>query len=210
MHPLALIYLTLSIALMVAVPFLSKQFQSYLTVRKQLQKIVGWIVSVTVILHILPEAYGFAGILAPIIASLGFLSSLIFDSSKLTRFIVHSWFLPLVVLGLGLHGILDGMVINLVGTDTYISGTAPIIVLHRIPAGLYIWTLLEEEVGIKKAWMIYGILCAAFFAGFASGNSFKPFIMDSRYFVGSLQALLVGGVLHHAFHQGVQHEDEHG
>ena len=194
---------------MFAVPFLSKQFQSHLAHRNLLRKSIGWIVSIIVILHILPEAYGFAGILAPIIASLGFLSSLVFDSSKLTRFIVHSWVLPLIVFGLGLHGVLDGMVIHLVGSDAYISGTAPIIVLHRIPAGLFIWTLLEEEIGLKRAWVVYGILCTAFIGGFAAGNSIRPFILESRYFVGALQALLVGGVLHHAFHQGVHHDDEH-
>lgn len=204
---MAIVYLAVSLLLMALVPSVSGYLEGLSTRHSKLYLAINWLISLTILFHILPEAYAFAGITAPIVASLGFLLSMIFDASKLTRFLVHKWVFPFIVLGLGLHGILDGLVIRLVDSPVYIAGTAPIVVFHRLPAGLFIWFQLERELGRRKAYLVYSLLAAAFLFGFFSGKGIQDFIVDSRVLVGSLQALLAGGVLHAAFHKSVTHDD---
>jgi len=206
-EPIAIVYLVVSFLLMAMVPTISKYLEGIADRHQRLYAVINWVISLTILFHILPEAYAFAGVLAPIVASLGFLSSLIFDASKITRFLIHTWVFPFIVLGLGLHGILDGLVIRLVDTPAYITGTAPIVVFHRLPAGLFIWVQLEKELGKRYAYLVYSLLAAAFLFGFFSSRGVQNLIVDSRILVGSLQALLAGGVLHAAFHKSVTHDD---
>jgi len=206
-EPIAIVYLVVSFLLMAMVPTISKYLEGIADRHQRLYAVINWGISLTILFHILPEAYAFAGVLAPIVASLGFLSSLIFDASKITRFLIHTWVFPFIVLGLGLHGILDGLVIRLVDTPAYITGTAPIVVFHRLPAGLFIWVQLEKELGKRYAYLVYSLLAAAFLFGFFSSRGVQNLIVDSRILVGSLQALLAGGVLHAAFHKSVTHDD---
>ncbi|MEI8025791.1 MAG: hypothetical protein WCI18_05515 [Pseudomonadota bacterium] len=208
-EPTAILYLVASLILMALVPSLSRYLEAMADRHIKLYTAINWGISLTILFHILPEAYAFAGLVAPVVASLGFLSSLIFDAAKITRFLIHTWVFPFIVLGLGLHGILDGLVIRLVDSPVYITGTAPIVVFHRLTAGLFIWVQLEKELGKRYAYLVYSLLAAAFLFGFFSSRGIQTFIVDSRIWVGSLQALLAGGVLHAAFHKSVTHDDEH-
>jgi len=204
---LAWVYMGLSLILMALVPLTSRHLKEFLSSHHRLDLIINWIISGTILLHILPEAYAFCGIAAPILASIGFVLAIVFDASKITRFLVHGWLFPLVIVGLGLHGLLDGIVIRLVDSPVYIYGTAPLVVIHRIPASLYIWRHISNTFNQNLAWLVYAALGLVFFMGFYYGDSIQTFVYNSGPAVGALQALLAGGILHSAFHSTVIHHD---
>jgi hypothetical protein len=81
------------------------------------------------------------------------------------------------------------------------------VVLHRIPASLYIWGQLSKILNFKLAVFIYILLGLAFVIGFLQGSSIQSFVYVSAKIIGALQALLAGGILHSAFHSNVIHHD---
>jgi zinc transporter ZupT len=194
------ILLCVSIFVLVAVPFLSDFIKNRTGKIKYVGKILNWVFAAVLVFHLLPEVVGVAGYPAAIVAFVGFLVALGLDSlgSKL-----NAWkYIPAVVfVGLSLHGFLDGFAIKL-SSGTLVHGLGEVVVFHRIFAGLFIWQVCAENYSKKVGISILSLLGITTILGFFFGTDLlrnNAFYVNISY----IQAFIIGGVLHIAFHRDV-------
>lgn len=192
--------LIVSIFVLVAVPFINKYIQRFGKRVKNLDKILNWGFAGILVFHMLPEVISVAGYSAIALAVAGFLLALGLDSlgSK-----VNAWrYIPAVVLiGLSLHGFLDGFAIQL-SKGQMVHGLGEVVVFHRLFAGIFIWQVCIENYSKRVAGIILALLGVATVIGFVTG----PVLLKeySVYANASfVQAFVLGGILHIAFHRDV-------
>jgi hypothetical protein len=151
---------------------------------------VGGLVSA----HILPQSFALAGWTALPVFLLGLLGpGLLCGTRILSGRSGSRVTLPLALLGIALHALLDGVALDS-GTGGALDLLALAVVLHRVSDGLGIWWLARPAYGRRVAAVLLGTLAVFSVVGYlfarpiAEGASHRWFVL--------LQALIGGSLLH--------------
>jgi uncharacterized membrane protein YraQ (UPF0718 family) len=150
---------------------------------------VGGLVSV----HILPQCFEQSGWLAAPALALGLFGPGLLCGSRLLSGRTGSRItLPLALLGIALHALLDGVALG--GSGETLDALALAIVLHRVSDGLGIWWLARPAYGKPTAMALLGTLALFSVVGFV----LRPEIVagTSQPWFWLLQALIAGSLLH--------------
>jgi hypothetical protein len=150
---------------------------------------VGGLVGV----HILPQCFARAGWLAAPVLALGLFGPGLLCGTRLLSGRTGSRVtLPLALLGIALHALLDG--VALAGTRPELEALALAVVLHRVSDGLGIWWLARPAYGKRTALVLLGTLALFSVVGFAFGETIARGASHSWFWL--LQALIAGSLLH--------------
>lgn len=146
-----------------------------------------------ILLDVLPHSYASAGPIVVVLAALGLFGPTLLETlrHRIARQ-VHRAALVLGMVGLLLHSFIDGA--GLVGSPSLSLA----LVLHRLPVGLAVWTLLRRNFGRRAAIVGLVLLNAATVAGFAVANVVVGHV-DSQG-VSAFTALVGGSLLHVVVH----------
>lgn len=196
--------LFVSIFVLALIPFVSSFLKSKTKGIKSVSKILNWLFAAVIALHLLPEVIGVAGYKAALVAVAGFALSLGLDSMGRK---LNAWrYIPAVVfVGLSIHGFLDGFAIRLSSGLQHVHGIAEVVVFHRIFAGMFIWQVSTENYTKKTAVVLLSLLGVTTVLGFFFG--LQMLRSHSVYLnISYIQAFILGGVLHIAFHRDVSSE----
>jgi uncharacterized protein len=150
---------------------------------------VGGLVSA----HILPQCFAVAGWKAAPVMLFGLLGPGLLCGTRILSGRTGSRItLPLALLGIALHALLDGVALAS-GADGA-DALALAVVLHRVSDGLGIWWLARPAYGKGVAGLLLGTLAVFSVVGF----SFEPSIAAgvSQTWFALLQALIAGSLLH--------------
>jgi uncharacterized membrane protein YraQ (UPF0718 family) len=148
---------------------------------------VGGLVSA----HILPQCFAVAGWWAAPVVLLGLFGPGLLCGSRLLASSGARITLPLALMGIALHALLDGVALRAAPPE--VSALALAIVLHRVSDGLGIWWLARPAYGRRTALVLLGTLAVATVVGYAT-----PWIAgsSSHLWFALLQALIAGSLLH--------------
>ena len=200
-----MLLLTLSIALLAVGPLLSKLLQKKPKILRWLDRITFIAIIAVLFLHVIPESFEYAGNSVLLLLILGFsLPTLAEKALHKAAETVHLVTLSIGMLGLIIHGLLDGL--SLTENSTLLSqGTLPaLVILHRLPVGLLIWSLLRPSFGRTIAIFTLFLVGLASFVGFSLGQHFA-YLLHGIYF-SLLEALVTGAILHVVLFRGHVHK----
>ncbi len=148
-----------------------------------------------VLVHILPQSFQLAGWMILPVALVGFLGPGLLCGSKLFAGRGSSRVtMPVALLGIALHAILDGLALTYSSTSDEPAALAAAVVLHRIPVGLGIWWLTVPLYGKRSALGLLGAIAVFSVVGFGFGETLLHEISTS--WVALFQALIAGSLLH--------------
>jgi uncharacterized membrane protein YraQ (UPF0718 family) len=155
-------------------------------------------VAALVLAHILPHAVESAGPVALLFGIAGF------SGPSLAEHALHRaargahWVAVFVALiGVVGHSVLDGVALQEEAFHSH--ATALAVVLHGIPVGVTIWWLLRPTMGAAFALFMLGLQCAATIFGYVVAPSMVDTM--STFWVGALQAVVGGALLHVVLHR---------
>jgi hypothetical protein len=152
---------------------------------------VGGLVGV----HILPQSFEVAGWWAAPVVLLGFLGpGLLCGSRLLSGATGNRITLPLALLGIALHALLDGVALGGSGAGDGLDALAWAVVLHRISDGLGIWWLARPAYGKRVALLLLATLAGFSVLGYALDAQLEARVSQSWFAL--LQALIAGSLLH--------------
>jgi uncharacterized membrane protein YraQ (UPF0718 family) len=148
---------------------------------------VGGLVGV----HILPQSFVLGGWGAIPVFLFGLLGPGLLCGTRILAGSTGSKItLPLALLGIALHALLDGVALA--------SGTrdalAVAVVLHRVSDGVGIWWLARPAYGRRMAFLLLGVLAAFSVVGYAFAQPIAG--GTSHMMFGLVQALIAGSLLH--------------
>jgi hypothetical protein len=113
------------------------------------------------------------------------------------------WMVGLGITGLVAHGALDGAAIASGRIDL-----ASAVIVHRIPAGIFVWWLVRPSQGQRRAWLVLGALAATTCVGFGIGQGLHALegsglAVFESFVAGALVHVLIGhGPELHGHHPG--------
>jgi len=153
---------------------------------------VGGLVSA----HILPQCFALAGWKAAPVLLLGLFGPGLLCGSRLLAGRSGSRVtLPLALLGIALHALLDGVALAGPGAGAPVfDALAFAVVLHRVSDGLGIWWLARPAYGKRVALLLLGTLALFSVVGFAFAGRIEAGASHSWFAL--LQALIGGSLLH--------------
>lgn len=166
-------------------------------------------VGALVVLHVAPRALSAGGIWAGAALILGLAAPAalheVFSERKTDRWVVVIGLFALMV-----HSATDGAA--LASGDHALSWA---IVLHRLPAGLFVWWLVRPSSSAGRAWLVLALVAASTAAGFLIGlpeslHQGAPFAVFEALVAGALLHVLIGhgpelhGPEHHAHAHGAE------
>ena len=152
---------------------------------------VGGLVGV----HILPQSFASAGWWALPAVALGFFGpGLLCGTRLLSGATGNKITLPLALLGIALHALLDGVALGSSRGSAGIDALALAVILHRISDGLGIWWLARPAYGKRVALLLLGTLALFSVLGYALDSHLAPRLSQSWFAL--LQALIAGSLLH--------------
>lgn len=157
-----------------------------------------------IFLHIVPESYELAGwwsLLAVLVGLLG--PGLIEHRLRGLARQAHAVALLLALVGIGLHGFMDGLALG--GGDHEHHMLPMAILLHRLPVGLAVWFLLRPAYGLGVALGLLALIGVATLAGFALGEAAVGGLANRS--LGLFQALVAGSLLHVVVHRSYPIEE---
>ncbi len=208
-HPLYL--LTASILVLFMGPLLHALFKGSTIVRDIIDGFTLIVIVLLVGMHILPHTIEDIGFLAIIMLLIGLFLPSLFE--KLKNHIaskVHFAAIFIVMTGLALHAFTDGVALiapavihSVDGLHTH-SMLPVAVVLHRLPVGLAIWTLLRPVYGTDRALIMLFVISIATIFGFSSGTLLVTTVEHQPF--GFIEALVAGLLLHVMFHRHDPHE----
>ncbi len=144
--------------------------------------------------HVLPQSFRLAGWVSAPVLLLGWLGpGLLCGSRFLTGQSGSRVTLPVALLGIVLHALLDGVALSTLSSGL-MSPLALAVVLHRVSDGLGIWWLARPHYGRPVASFLLATLAAATVVGFAFAQPIAQGV-SHRWF-GLFQALVAGSLLH--------------
>jgi uncharacterized protein len=153
-----------------------------------------------VLLHVLPEAIHHSGWWALLAAGIGMAGpSQIEHRLKHSAKQAHAAALFLACIGLGLHGLMDGIALGATGDASLVEGLGLAVVLHRLPVGITLWWLIEPARGARTAAWVLAAMALATVLGFVLGGSAAA-AMDSPA-MGLFYAFVGGSLLHVVLHR---------
>ncbi len=145
--------------------------------------------------HIVPQSFALAGWLALPALLLGlFGPGLLCGSRLLSGKGASRITLPLALLGIALHALLDGVALSSDADPEGAHVLALAIVLHRIPDGLGIWWLARPRYGRRVAAVLLATLAVFSIVGFSFAETIAQGATSSWF--GFFQALIAGSLLH--------------
>jgi len=159
-----------------------------------------------VLLSILPEAIGEAGLAAVIAVIVGTTLPMLGGKIFSAKPAVRSATLLAGMLGLALHATLDGVALAAHGHGHDHAG-APLafaVLLHRLPVGLAIWWLVRPRLGIRVALGSVGAIVIASVMGFLWAHEAHEWMHGPA--LATFQALVAGSLLHVAVGHSVAPE----
>jgi hypothetical protein len=158
---------------------------------------VGGLVSA----HILPQCFSLGGWLAAPALLLGLVGPGLLCGSRLLAGSSGSRItLPLALLGIALHALLDGVALRAggvalrAGSTDALDALALAVVLHRVSDGLGIWWLARPVYGKRVAVLLLATLAVFSFVGFLFERTIAAGVSNSWFAL--LQALIAGSLLH--------------
>jgi len=173
---------------------------------------------------ILPEAIMAAGWPAWAFAALGLLFPLGIERvfhQAMGR--AHLAIVLLAVAGLGLHAVIDGLVLlggehgghghghghghdegagDAAGFDLALA-----VILHNIPKGLAVWYLMRPAFGLLRSAAVFGLLLAGTAGGYLAGDQLLHALNAPA--LAWFQAFVAGSILHVVLHGAGYHEHAH-
>jgi hypothetical protein len=159
-----------------------------------------------IFMHIVPESFELAGwwsLLALLAGLLG--PGLIEHRLRGLANQAHSVALCLAMLGIGLHGFMDGLALGHAGSEHEHHMLPMAILLHRLPVGLAVWFLLRPTYGLPRAVGLLALIGAATLMGFALGEAAVGGLANQG--LGLFQALVAGSLLHVVAHRSYPIEE---
>lgn len=146
-----------------------------------------------ILLDVLPHCYLQAGPIVVALALLGLFGPTLIERLRHRLAVtIHRTALVLGMLGLLLHSFIDGA--GLVGSPTLSLA----LILHRVPVGLAVWTLLRRNFGTKTAVVGLVLLNASTVAGFYTANLALEHLGGG--WISGFTALVGGSLLHVVVH----------
>ncbi len=201
-----MLWLIIGLLPLVAAPFLVRIFERRRWLAQGLNGFILVTIAGIVFLHVLPHAVEHAGISAVVACLIGVLIPFVverFATQKAKS--RHQVAVVLGLLGLAIHGMLDGVALAAGHVHAHHGAILAMAVLfHRIPVGLAIWWMARPSFGTKGAVFILVLLGVASIAGFVI--SLTQTQIFAGYYWSVLQALLVGSLLHVVVHQSIGSE----
>ena len=194
--------LILGVLILVAGPFIWRFFEK--------RNLVSWVNGITstcvgflVLVHILPESYEVIGIWSLVAGAFGFLIFFLFEylwffpSEKVKKFSVS-----LVLVGLCLHMVLDGVGLSHGehhhghdhGHDHGFDVFTFAILLHRLPAGLLLWSILKKNFSLKASIGLYVGFVILTISGFFLGEELLHIMGDFQLHL--MQSFIAGALAH--------------
>ncbi len=162
---------------------------------------VAWLL----IAEVMPDTVRSAGWTALLFAVAGFVLPFLLERRlALLPFSPNAFFRWLMIAGLLLHQLLDGVMLSrpLASLDpTSAGGVGPIqlaVILHQIPKGFFIWGMVAPALGVSTALTVIGGLCAASVGGFFLGERLSAALDAQPLWL--FQAFVAGGLLHVIVH----------
>lgn len=194
--------LLLSLVVLVGAAIGARALQRRRTVEAFLDGLVLVLIGGTALLVLLPHAFEDLGIVALLLAALGFLGPSLAERA-LSQRRVSRVVLPLALLGLCFHAALDGAALATVGDGAHhggghaghpAHGLVLAVLVHRLPVGVLIGTTVVHMIGWRLSLVCLGALCGATVAGFMGGEALLATAGGPTE--GVVAALLAGGLLH--------------
>ncbi len=164
---------------------------------KALDLLVVFSVGALVILHILPETVEQGGVVAVLFMVVGLLGpTLVERSLHNVEPYAHGAIIVVVLLGLAVHALLDGLALALPPSEPGLLGSSlPLaVVLHRVPVSLVIWWLLRPRLGVWPAALALSVEGLGTIVGYALAQQLAPHVENPV--LNAVQALVAGSLLH--------------
>ena len=181
--------LLLSLFTLLAGPLLFRLSRGSKMALASLDGLVRVAVGGLLLLHVLPQAWAEAGLLAfPALLFGIFLPGLLDRSLHDHQGQARRAETALALLGLGLHAFLDGAAL------TSSSVLASAIILHRLPVGLAVWWLVQPAFGNRPA--LYSLLGMATLTTIGAWTGQSLLASAPPEALGFFQALMAGALLH--------------
>ena len=202
--------LVASISMLALAPLLYKIASHFQVFWSYTHKILVSTVTSLVVLHLLPESIRTAGWLSLVGAFAGlWLPPLLERLWSSRAHTVHLTSLLIAVLGLGIHGMMDGAALSSpqfsMGSQANSLILKWAVILHRLPAALLLWTLFYPKKGPLLPSVLLLILGLATVAGYSLGTQFLENLNDATFYY-HFQALVSGSLLHIAFDTHDEHK----
>ncbi|MGB5165892.1 MAG: hypothetical protein WBN09_02950 [Woeseiaceae bacterium] len=159
--------------------------------RHALDLVISLAIGVIIVVHIIPEAWQHAGVTALVFLVIGGIFPTALE--RLFRQAHQSAHLAIIVLastGLILHAAIDGMAL----VPTSGGALAWAIVLHRLPVGMAIWSLVRPNFGVVGAVIVLATITLATCAGYFLGNTLSAYAESTA--VALFQAFVAGSLAH--------------
>jgi zinc transporter ZupT len=150
-----------------------------------------------VVLHIIPETVERAGwvAVAPLVA--GLLGPTFVERALVSiERQAHVVLLLLVLFGLGVHALMDGVALALPSVEGGWGGLSlpTAVVLHRIPVSLLIWWLLRPSYGVGVAVGALAVEGIGAIVGFVTAQGLAGHVNSPV--ISAVQAFVAGSMLH--------------
>ncbi len=178
-------------------------YQTFGPLRRTDRIVSGFIlvvITATLLIEVLPEAFETIGYLAIVLTVLGFAGPT-FIERLFTRAAnqTHLMTIWLGVFGLILHACIDGAALVKSDPTRHHDNLSLAIILHRLPVGLTIWWILKPLIGERKALATLVMMALATAGGYSLSMQLAVYF-ESQAFV-ALQAFISGSLLHVVLHK---------
>lgn len=159
------------------------------------------------LLYILPHSILIGGWPALILSFIGLLAPTLIEH-KYHRLAhqAHTVTLILAILGMSLHGFIDGLALINHGTAAGDHAVALpwAVILHRLPEGITVWWLIRPQYGSRKAIVTLVFISLITIFGFSFWDSLQPSVENQ--WIAAFQSLIAGSLLHVIFHRATPHK----
>lgn len=204
--------LILSLLILVAAPLLYRVVHRYSHSIRFIDRSVFFIVFGLVVYEIVEHSLEVIGYWTVPVLALGWIIPFVLESNwKNMTEKIHLVPLALAILGLFIHGMMDGFVMVLPEFD-HSHGVAALpyaVIIHRLPLSVFIWWLLYPSKGWPLPTFILFVYGFSTVVGYFVGTEVLE-QLHSEWTFAVFQAIVAGSLLHlaghdHASGQGCDH-----
>jgi len=176
----------------------------FMTKNKQVKRVADTFILVLtagiILFQVLPETFHELGIWSIVLAFIGTgLPGLIESLFRRAAAKTHVFTLYLGVLGLMLHGVIDGSALTLANFQQSGELLPIAILLHRTPVSLTLWWLVKPEFGSRTAAMVILMLLTGTLLGYLYAEQLISSLQQPAFM--AFQALVSGTLLHVLYHR---------
>ncbi len=198
--------LALALVATISGPAIYQFVSRFNSMKEGLDSFIMIITAGIIIFQVLPETFDLLGVWSILLAILGtsvpgVIEYLFRAAARKT----HLLTLFLGILGLMVHGVIDGTALRM-APDMGSSLLPLAILLHRVPISLTLWWLIKPEFGVRITISVLITLLLGTILGFWYSNQLMA-SLSSTAFAG-FQAIVAGTLLHVLYHRP-GHEHHH-